>query len=194
MVELTHVFMPFLHSTNRAHHSHKPAWFDHQGWVSDIARAYPQTCSTERDWPGRNHQQFKKQQMKIVTAAIIHNEGKYFIARRGPSEKLSGYWEFPGGKVEDGESLSDCLRRELKEELGISAKIGDVLTTSDYVYEHGHIRLVAMAAEIVSGKLDLTVHDQSGWLSPFEILKLNLAPADVPVAEFLLATNSKNQI
>jgi len=132
--------------------------------------------------------------MKIVTAAIIHNEGKYFIARRGPSEKLSGYWEFPGGKVEDGESLSDCLRRELKEELGISAKIGDVLTTSDYVYEHGHIRLVAMAAEIVSGKLDLTVHDQSGWLSPFEILKLNLAPADVPVAEFLLATNSKNQI
>ena len=49
--------------------------------------------------------------MKLVTAAIIQNEDKYFIARRGPSEKLSGYWEFPGGKVEEGESLSDCLRR-----------------------------------------------------------------------------------
>ena len=132
--------------------------------------------------------------MKIVTAAIIQNEGKYFIARRGPSEKLSGYWEFPGGKVEEGESLSDCLRRELKEELGISAKIGEVLTTSDYAYQHGDIRLVAMATEIVSGKLNLTVHDQSDWLSPLEILKLNLAPADVPVAKFLLATYSKNQI
>jgi 8-oxo-dGTP diphosphatase len=129
--------------------------------------------------------------MKLVTAAIIQNEGKYFIARRGPSEKLAGYWEFPGGKVEDGESLSDCLQRELIEELGISSKIGDVLITSDYVYEHGHIQLVAMAAEIVGGKLNLTVHDQYDWLSPIEILKLNLAPADVPVAQFLLATNTK---
>jgi len=129
--------------------------------------------------------------MKLVTAAIIQNEGKYFIARRGPTEKLAGYWEFPGGKVEDGESLSDCLQRELKEELGISSKIGDVLITSDYVYEHGHIQLVAMAAEIVGGKFNLTVHDQYDWLSPIEILKLNLAPADVTVAQFLLATNTK---
>jgi 8-oxo-dGTP diphosphatase len=56
--------------------------------------------------------------MKIVTAAIIHNEGKYFIARRGPLEKPSGFWEFPGGKVKDEESFCDCLRRELGEELG----------------------------------------------------------------------------
>jgi len=132
--------------------------------------------------------------MKLVTAAIIQNEGKYFIARRGPTEKLAGYWEFPGGKVEDGESLSDCLQRELKEELGISSKIGDILITSDYVYEHGHIQLVAMVAEIVGGNLNLTVHDLYDWLSPSEILKLNLAPADVPVAEFLLVTNPKKQI
>ena len=132
--------------------------------------------------------------MKLVTAAIIQNEGKYFIARRGPTEKLAGYWEFPGGKVEDGESLSDCLQRELKEELGISSKIGDVLITSDYVYEHGHIQLVALVAEIVGGNLNLTVHDLYDWLSPSEILKLNLAPADVPVAEFLLVNNPKKQI
>jgi 8-oxo-dGTP diphosphatase len=132
--------------------------------------------------------------MKIVTAAIIQNEGKYFIARRGPSEKLSGFWEFPGGKVEDGESLSDCLRRELKEELGIFSKIGDVLITVDYTYEHGHIQLVGMVAEIVGGNLNLTVHDLYDWLSPSEILKLKLAPADVPVAEFLLVTNPKKQI
>jgi len=131
--------------------------------------------------------------MKLVTAAIIQNEDKYFIARRGPSEKLSGYWEFPGGKVEDGESLSDCLQRELKEELGISSKIGAILITTDYVYEHGHIQLVAMAAEIVGGEFNLTVHDQYDWLSPSEILKLNLAPADVPVAKFLLSTYSKNE-
>jgi len=131
--------------------------------------------------------------MKLVTAAIIQNEDKYFIARRGPTEKLSGYWEFPGGKVEEGESLIDCLRRELKEELGVTSEIGDVLITSDYAYKQGHIKLIAMEAKIVGGKLSLIVHDQYDWLSPSEILKLNLAPADVPVAEFLLATYSKNE-
>ena len=106
---------------------------------------------------------------------------------------MSGYWEFPGGKVEEGESLSDCLRRELKEELGVSSEIGDVLITSDYAYKHGHIRLIGMEAKIVGGNLNLTVHDQYDWLRPSEILKLNLAPADVPVAKFLLSTYSKNE-
>jgi 8-oxo-dGTP diphosphatase len=124
--------------------------------------------------------------MKLVTAAIIQDGEKYFITRRGPAEKLAGFWEFPGGKVEENETLQDCLKRELKEELGIDANVGAELTSSDYIYEHGSIRLAALTATIVNGRPTLTVHDKYDWLRPAEILKLKLAPADIPIAEFLL--------
>jgi len=63
--------------------------------------------------------------MKTVTTAIIVRGNSVLLTRRGPSEKLAGYWELPGGKLEDGESLVDCLRRE--EELGVSAEVGEVI-------------------------------------------------------------------
>jgi len=126
------------------------------------------------------------QKMKLVTAAIIRSGDRYFVARRGPAEKLAGFWEFPGGKAEEYETLQDCLKRELKEELGVVANVGDELTSSDYIYEHGSIRLVALETTIVSGRPTLTVHDKSDWLSPAEILKLELAPADIPIAQYLL--------
>ncbi len=62
---------------------------------------------------------------KIVTAAIILNESRVLIGRRKPNQALGGYWEFPGGKVENGESLVDCLKRELKEELSVNAKVSE---------------------------------------------------------------------
>ena len=124
--------------------------------------------------------------IKLVTAAIIRDGEKYFVARRGPAEKLSGFWEFPGGKVEENETLQDCLKRELKEELGIDTNVGAELTSSDYIYEHGSIRLIALKTTIVSGRPTLAVHDKSDWLSPEEILKLQLAPADIPIAQYLL--------
>jgi 8-oxo-dGTP diphosphatase len=124
--------------------------------------------------------------MKLVTAAIIRDGEKYFIARRGLAEKLAGFWEFPGGKVEGNESLQDCLKREIREELGIDVSVGAELISSDYVYEHGSIRLVALTTIIVNGRPTLTVHDKYDWLRPAEILKLKLAPADIPIAEFLL--------
>ena len=126
------------------------------------------------------------QKIKLVTAAIIQDEDKYLIARRGPAEKLSGFWEFPGGKVEGNETLQDCLKRELKEELKIDVSVGAELISSDYIYEHGSIRLVALTATIVNGSPTLTVHDKYDWLGPAEILKLKLAPADIPIAEYLI--------
>jgi 8-oxo-dGTP diphosphatase len=128
--------------------------------------------------------------MKVVTAAIIQDQGRYFVARRGPGEKLAGLWEFPGGKVEPGETLQEGLKREIAEELGVEAIVGDVVTESHYKYEHGEILLVALQTEIKGNDIRLSVHDKEDWLFPEQILALELAPADIPIAKFLM--ESKN--
>jgi len=124
--------------------------------------------------------------MKIVTAAIIRDGENILVVRRGPAEKLAGFWEFPGGKVEQSETLQECLERELYEELKIETNVYDVVAISDYNYENGSIRLVALNAEILHGELTLSVHDTLMWLTPSEILNLKLAPADIPIAQALL--------
>jgi 8-oxo-dGTP diphosphatase len=123
--------------------------------------------------------------MKVVTAAIIQAGGSFLIARRAPGEKLAGFWEFPGGKVEPNETHQDCLERELQEELGLTIRAGDVITESVYHYEHGSINLVAISASIVEGEIRLSVHDEVEWLSIDKIIGLNLAPADIPIAQQL---------
>ncbi len=125
--------------------------------------------------------------MKMVTAAIIRRGATVLLARRQPGQKLAGYWEFPGGKVEEGESLDACLQREIAEELGVQVEVGEVVATSDYIYAHGAIRLVAMATTILCGELRPTVHDQLAWVPVGQLLRYRLAPADIPIAEALLA-------
>lgn len=126
--------------------------------------------------------------MKIVTAAIIEDKGLFLIARRAHDQKLAGMWEFPGGKVEPGETLQECLKREITEELGVDAIVGEVLTESHYKYQHGEILLVALKTELKSQDVRLTVHDEFQWLTPRQILDLELAPADIPIAKFLKVT------
>ena len=128
--------------------------------------------------------------MKVVTAAIIQDQERYFVARRGPGEKLAGLWEFPGGKVEPGETLQESLTREIKEELGVEAVVGRVLAESQYKYAHGEILLVGLQTEIKSNDIKLSVHDKAEWLLPAQILALELAPADIPIAKFLMESNN----
>lgn len=123
--------------------------------------------------------------MKTVTAGILEKTGKILVVRRAPGEKLAGLWEFPGGKVEDGESLESCLHRELREELGLQCRVGDVIAESEYHYAHGAFRLVALRATIIEGDLELTVHDEAKWLAPEELELVELAPADIPIARRL---------
>ena len=125
--------------------------------------------------------------MKTVTAAIIIRDQKVLLTRRGPSEKLAGYWEFPGGKIEDEETLEDCLRRELSEELGVDAVIGEVVAESEYHYDHGSFLLVGMYASLLSDDLKLTVHDRAEWVPVEDLISYNLAPADVPIAEKIVS-------
>ena len=123
--------------------------------------------------------------MKIVTAAVAERNGQFLIARRAPDQKLAGSWEFPGGKVEPGESLQQCLERELLEELGVHSVAGEVLTESLYRYDHGEFLLKAIRVDLIDDQFQLAVHDQIRWLTAEELLKLDLAPADIPIAEFL---------
>jgi 8-oxo-dGTP diphosphatase len=107
------------------------------------------------------------------------------IARRAPSEKLAGFWEFPGGKVDGDESLASCLVREIREELGVNVIPGRTLCESDYVYEHGSFRIVAIEAEADSHDFELKVHDKVAWMLPEQIEELPLLPADKPIIEIL---------
>jgi len=123
--------------------------------------------------------------MKIVTAAIIRKGEQVLLTRRAPGDRHQGSWEFPGGKLESGESLQQCLERELFEELGVSSRAGLVVCSSDFVYDHGCIRLVAIETTISSDDFRLTVHDRAEWVDPNRLLDYDLLPADIPVAEFL---------
>lgn len=117
-----------------------------------------------------------------VTAAIIIENGCVLIARRAPEEKHAGGWEFPGGKVEYGESPEECLKREMYEEFGIETNVNHLLTESVCRYPAGTIRLLAYSTEIKAGDIKLRVHDKIEWVKVNELLDYELLPADIPIA------------
>lgn len=123
--------------------------------------------------------------MKEVTAAIIINNNKILIAQRGANEKLAGKWEFPGGKIELGETPQQCLKREIKEELEVDIEVGNYLDESIYTYPNGEIKLMAYFATIVGGNIMLSVHDKVEWITISKIDKYDFAPADIPLVKKL---------
>ena len=127
--------------------------------------------------------------MKLVTAAVIIKEDKVLITRRGANEKLSGYWEFPGGKVENGETPQECLERELLEELGIKSKAGEIIADSEYHYSHGSFRLLAIMTRVENNNFSISVHDKVEWVPIASLLQYKLAPADIPIAKAIMERN-----
>ncbi|NAN55239.1 (deoxy)nucleoside triphosphate pyrophosphohydrolase [Pseudomonas protegens] len=123
-----------------------------------------------------------------VAAAVVHRDGKILITRRAPGQKLAGMWEFPGGKLEHGETPQDCITRELREELGVESVAGEILTSSIYTYPGGTIELIAVSVVLQSIQFVLQVHDLIEWVRPQELLQYDLAPADVPIAEEIIRT------
>jgi len=116
-----------------------------------------------------------------VAAAIILKDNKVFAARRRQGLHLAGFWEFPGGKVERGETAQDCLVRELKEELEITVRVQFCVGESVYDYGDKIIRLLAYQVEYLSGDFKLSDHDESTWLSIDKLPTLVWAPADAPL-------------
>ncbi|HBV87425.1 MAG TPA: 8-oxo-dGTP diphosphatase MutT [Desulfosporosinus sp.] len=123
--------------------------------------------------------------MKEVTAAVIIKDKRVLIAQRTKDDKLAGKWEFPGGKIEPGETLQECLKREIKEELEVDIDVLDFFGESIYNYPGGTIKLMAYWCEWISGDFTLKVHSQIVWANRNELDLYDFAPADIPLVEKL---------
>ncbi|MFC5370450.1 (deoxy)nucleoside triphosphate pyrophosphohydrolase [Arcanobacterium bovis] len=120
-----------------------------------------------------------------VVGAVFIRDGKILAAQRGEGRSLAGYWEFPGGKIEDGETPQQALVRELREELLTDAEVGDFVARSEYEYDFGVVRLDAYLCAILGTAPRLTEHQAIRWLSAAEIFDVQWAPADIPIIEEL---------
>jgi len=98
---------------------------------------------------------------------------------------MAGYWEFPGGKVEDGETLQECLKREMKEEFGVDVVVREFFGESIYQYEHGSIRLLAYLIDWIGGEMSMVDHQDCRWVSFEDLKDFEFVPADLPFVEKL---------
>ncbi|MED4052294.1 (deoxy)nucleoside triphosphate pyrophosphohydrolase [Priestia megaterium] len=124
--------------------------------------------------------------MKIVTAAIIKDKNRLLIAKRHSKDPLGGKWEFPGGKIEPGETPQECLVREINEELGVEVKIGPFYDDTVYSSQDRDIHLLFYWAEVINGEVIPVVHDDLKWITIDKLANFDFAPADIPIVKRLM--------
>jgi 8-oxo-dGTP diphosphatase len=124
--------------------------------------------------------------MKQVTAAVIEKDGRILIARR-KAGALAGKWEFPGGKLEPGETPEACLRRELREEFEIDAEIGEFVCSSKFEYKHLPMELLVYRARHLAGEFRLNDHSAIAWVTRAGLTGYDFSSADIPVVKLLSA-------
>ena len=112
-----------------------------------------------------------------VVAAVIREKDKIFATQRGYGEFKDG-WEFPGGKIEEGETAKDALVREIREELDTEIKVGQLIDTVEYDYPTFHLSMDCFWAEVISGELILKEHEAAKWLKKEELDSVDWLPAD----------------
>ena len=117
-----------------------------------------------------------------VVAAVIRKDNIIFATQRGYGEFKDG-WEFPGGKIEEGETPEQALTREIKEELDTEIQVGKLIDTIEYDYPKFHLSMDCFWCEIMQGGLELKEHEAARWLSKEELYSVDWLPADVGVVE-----------
>ncbi len=130
---------------------------------------------------------------KQISAGIITCGGKVLIAQRRRGKDLEFLWELPGGKQEEGETLEQCLQRELLEEMDIAVKVGDLFMQSAYDYPFGSFVINAFLAECDSPEIKkVCEHEQYKWVKPQEMLQYQFSPADIPIIKAYIKLSEKN--
>ena len=124
--------------------------------------------------------------MKIihVVAAIIVDGDRVFATQRGYGD-WKDYWEFPGGKIEPGETPEAALQREILEELDTEIAVGDKITTIEYNYPEFHLTMECFLAHVLTGRLVLKEHEAARWLKKDELNSVKWLPADLTIIELL---------
>lgn len=122
-----------------------------------------------------------------VVGAVIVKDDKILCAQRGNTKTLAEMWEFPGGKIEQGESPEEALKREIKEEMHCKIEVGEQVDHTVYEYDFGIVHLTTCYCKLLEGEPVLTEHKAIKWLHKDELPLLEWAPADIPAVEKLAA-------
>ncbi len=126
-----------------------------------------------------------KKQINVVGAVIVRDR-QVLCAQRGPAGSLPGLWEFPGGKIEPGETAREALEREIAEELECQVTVGDEVVTTTHEYDFGIVTLTTFYCRLVAGTPTLTEHAAVRWLPAPDLGVLSWAPADVPAVDRIM--------
>jgi len=121
--------------------------------------------------------------INVTCAVIVSQANQVLVTQRSVTMKLPLKWEFPGGKIEPGETPEACLVREIKEELNLDINSGRILQPVIHHYPDFSINLIPFICEIIGGEIILSEHTQYLWLDPAELLSLDWAEADIPIVK-----------
>lgn len=159
-----------------------PSWCIIRNIFVTLQRLTLQTKKT-MDKDNKHASAVSRKRVEVVAAVIIR-DGRVFATQRGYGA-WRGWWEFPGGKIEQGETPEQALRREISEELATEIAVGQHLTTVEYDYPDFHLTMHCYLCAVLSGRLTLLEHEASCWLSREALHSVTWLPADIAVLPML---------
>jgi 8-oxo-dGTP diphosphatase len=129
-----------------------------------------------------------KKHIRVVGAVILDDDDKVLCTQRPEGKNLALKWEFPGGKIEEGETPEAALIRELDEEMGCQIEVLDKITTTEFEYDFGIVELTTYYAEVSGGHIHLYEHHDMKWVERKDIHELDWAPADWPAINLIASS------